>query len=194
MKGLGTGTFVWPASHVLAKYLEKVFPVSSLRGQSLCDIGSGAGLPAYVAAYLGARVTLTDQAPLLEFMRNNKKSCLESCPGAFESDNILIREYNWGEPLIGLEAPFDIVLVSDCILPKLYPIEALVKAVRAVMGLNSVAFVSYEHRVYPYFDPRIVSMNYYLTTLCFIFNFYHINGTISPGISSLVQSARPKSN
>ena len=80
MKGLGTGTFVWPASHVLAKYLEKICGDSSyssctctstgggregeggeggghlLKGKKVCDVGSGAGLPGYVAAYLGMSV------------------------------------------------------------------------------------------------------------------------------------------
>ena len=83
MKGLGTGTQVWPAAHVLAKFLEKHFDhtrekrgdersekrgderreesETSLHGCRVCEIGSGTGLTGVVAAYLGADVTLTDQ-------------------------------------------------------------------------------------------------------------------------------------
>jgi hypothetical protein len=161
MKGLGTGTFVWPASHVLGKYLERRFSGarssedrSSMLGKTVCDVGSGTGLPGYVAARLGAVVSLTDQVQLLTYMEDNKRSAIAAFPDIFSDDNLLVREYNWGESTDHLGAPFDIVLVSDCVLPKLYPIEMLVSAVRAVMGETSVAFFSYEHRVYPLFDPR----------------------------------------
>eukprot|EP01040_Poterioochromonas_malhamensis_P020045 gene20045-23845_t len=32
LKGLGTGTFVWPAAHVLAKFLEKRYQGAGLKG------------------------------------------------------------------------------------------------------------------------------------------------------------------
>lgn len=36
MKGLGTGTFIWPAAHVLGKYLEKLYGnKGSTRGHEL---------------------------------------------------------------------------------------------------------------------------------------------------------------
>lgn len=66
----------------------------------------------------------------------------------------MVKEYNWGESIDHLDAPFDIILVSDCVLPKLYPIEILVAAVKAVMHIGSKAFFSYEHRIFPDYDPR----------------------------------------
>eukprot|EP01035_Chromulina_nebulosa_P023675 gene23675-30705_t len=45
IKGLGTGTLVWPAAHVLSKYLEKRYlTYSSLKNKRVCDIGSGTGI------------------------------------------------------------------------------------------------------------------------------------------------------
>ena len=48
---------------------------------------------------------------------------------------------------------FDVVLVSDCVLPKLYPIAPLVEGLQELMGPESVAIVSYEHRHYPLYHP-----------------------------------------
>jgi Lysine methyltransferase len=42
LKGLGTGTFVWPAAHVLSKYLENNYS-NRMIGMNICDLGSGTG-------------------------------------------------------------------------------------------------------------------------------------------------------
>jgi SAM-dependent methyltransferase len=65
------------------------------------------------------------------------------------------------------------ILVADCVLPKLYPIAPLVQAIDDCLRLHhddeekyqeatesqarssSFAIVSYEHRYYPKYDPRI---------------------------------------
>jgi hypothetical protein len=49
---------------------------------------------------------------------------------------------------------YDIILVSDCVLPKLYPIEPLVDAIDELAGPDSVAYLSYEYRYYPEYDPK----------------------------------------
>lgn len=49
---------------------------------------------------------------------------------------------------------YDMILVSDCVLPKLYPIEPLVLAISALSGPDTVTYLSFEHRYYPKFDPR----------------------------------------
>jgi len=57
-------------------------------------------------------------------------------------------------------APFDIVVISDCILPKLYPILPLVLVLEKLLsgstcnGKIPYALISYEHRPYPDYDPR----------------------------------------
>lgn len=124
--GLGTGVSVWPAAHVLSKYLEKRYGAISLRGLHVCDIGSGTGCTGFVAAALGANVTLTDQAQILPFLEGNKASiCLANSQIA--PQQIKICQYDWGASAAHLKPPFDIVLVSDCVLPKLYPISPLIE-------------------------------------------------------------------
>lgn len=48
----------------------------------------------------------------------------------------------------------DIILVSDCLLPKLFSIEPLVGALVDCMGANTTAYLSYEYRFYEQFDPK----------------------------------------
>lgn len=178
--GLGTGVSVWPAAHVLSKYVEKRFGAFGLHGKRVCDIGSGTGCTGFVAAALGAQVTLTDQLQILPFLESNKASICELNRNIWE-DRINVCRYDWGESAIHLGPPFDIVLISDCVLPKLYPILPLIdvsgrlktnitvhymylshiiircsQAVAAVMGPHSIALFSYEHRLHPYFDPSQV--------------------------------------
>lgn len=54
---------------------------------------------------------------------------------------------------------FDIILVSDCVLPKLYPIEPLIEAINQMLGQRliepkPVAIVAYEYRYYDLYDPK----------------------------------------
>jgi 2-polyprenyl-3-methyl-5-hydroxy-6-metoxy-1,4-benzoquinol methylase len=162
MKGLGTGTFVWPAAHVFAKYME-INCSEAFQGKHICDLGSGTGLTGFVAAKLGADVILTDQACILNIMDENNRLFQEwitmnSSTLSSNIGSITIQEYDWNELKPLSNRPFDYILVSDCVLPKLYPIELLVNACIALMTpYKTKAIFSYEHRIYPYYDPRQVS-------------------------------------
>jgi SAM-dependent methyltransferase len=94
---------------------------------------------------------------------------LNGCP-------IETQEYWWGTGTInGMNEDKDkddlVVLVSDCVLPKLYPIAPLVEALDALLPSSSssssnssnnnnnnnnsgLAILSYEHRHYADYDPR----------------------------------------
>eukprot|EP00903_Cladosiphon_okamuranus_P012218 g11458.t1 len=175
--GLGTGATVWPAAHVLAKYLERRFPDAGvgegrrgMEGLRAVDLGSGTGVAGIVAAALGADVFLTDQEQLLFLMEENAEraarakarkpeehagtssSSTNAEPGAFGEISVLT--YDWGMDDDRLSPPVDVVLVSDCVLPKLYPIEPLVDAIDRLSGPDTVTIMSYEHRHYQAFDPR----------------------------------------
>lgn len=155
IKGLGTGSFCWPGAHVLSKYLELKYK-NDMTNMRVCDIGSGTGCVGLAAASLGAISYLTDQQSILFLLESNKANLIQNFP-AIPSENIQIIEYDWGGlPIEDLRnINFDLLLVSDCVLPKLYPIEILVKAVIQLMSNNTKALFSYEHRPFPDYDPRL---------------------------------------
>lgn len=169
--GLGTGVTVWPAAHVLAKYLELKFGEGGMKGFRTVDLGSGTGVAGIVAAALGAEAFLTDQEQLLFLMKENADRWAQDSldhtkdiamgPVAATDlsaiaarDKVHVQTYHWGMDDDALSPPVDIVLVSDCVLPKLYPIEPLVNAIHRLSGPDTVTIMSYEHRHYQAFDPR----------------------------------------
>lgn len=161
--GLGTGATVWPAAHVLAKYLELRFGEGGMKGSQTVDLGSGTGVAGIVAASLGAEAFLTDQEQLLFLMRENAERCAREAKAASttstakampEINAMHVLTYDWGMDDGELSPPVDVVLVSDCVLPKLYPIEPLVNAIDRLSGPDTVTIMSYEHRHYQAFDPR----------------------------------------
>jgi ribosomal protein L11 methylase PrmA len=138
MRGIGTGAVVWPAAHVLVKYLEKQFnSPNQMRGQRVIDIGSGTGFVGIAAAVLGAEVVVTDQLCVQELILSNIQRVHEVDSEA----QVTFAEYNWDDSAEALNPPFDLVLVSDCVLPKLYPIEPLVKVGSRVPLPHSVSLL-----------------------------------------------------
>ncbi|KAJ7638533.1 putative methyltransferase-domain-containing protein [Roridomyces roridus] len=103
----GCGGRAWPAGEVLAQYLVKQGP-NSLQGKNVLELGSGTGLVGLVAARLGGTVWLTDQAPLLNIMRENV--ALNDL-----SSLCTVAELNWGEA-IPTEIPQpEVILLADCV-------------------------------------------------------------------------------
>jgi hypothetical protein len=51
-------------------------------------------------------------------------------------------------------ATCDLILVADCLLPKLYPIEPLVDAIQELSSDNTVTLMTYEERYFPDYDPK----------------------------------------
>jgi len=152
VKDLGTGTFVWPAAAVMSKYLER--HADLVRGKSVIELGSGTGLCGLMSSFLGpSEVCLTDQIQVLDLLRENVSRAIADHPEDRLS-SIRVEEYSWGGSHLHLNGPFDLVLVSDCVLPKLYPMPLLVEAVNAVLGFREdcVALFSFEQRVFPLFD------------------------------------------
>jgi predicted nicotinamide N-methyase len=208
LSGLGTGATVWPAAHVLSKYLERRYPLSAggMRGLKVMDLGSGTGVAGLAAALLGAdSVVVTDQAQLHFLMEENVARADTAAAATAASisvtrppqqgdaemkqkslrERVIVCTYDWGGAVEHFKdnLPFDVVLVSDCVLPKLYPIEPLVAALcditkplaqpidgsspgedkssgKTAFSMTGdvsgpVILMSYEHRTYPSFDPRV---------------------------------------
>lgn len=69
-----------------------------------------------------------------------------------------VQELWWGRDVVQFatdQTTADLVLVADCVLPKLYPIAPLVQAIDELLVQPcAMALLSYEHRYYPEYDPR----------------------------------------
>ncbi|KAI2501436.1 lysine N-methyltransferase [Fragilaria crotonensis] len=154
----GTGATVWPASMVLLKYLEK-YPLK-VRQKSVIDLGAGTGVTSLAAAVLGARrVVCTDgiqnvvtlaQANVIDACQQLENASRHD-EGLLDSKVLEVCEYWWGSGK--MKERFDVILVSDCVLPKLYPIDPLVDALVELMKDDAVAILSYEHRYYSEYHP-----------------------------------------
>ena len=148
--GTGTGAVVWNAAHCLSSYMCSK-GVEKVKGRRVVDLGTGTGLTGIVAVKLGAEeVCFTDVGRVLELTRENIEGNLEGEEGG----RVRTEEYWWGSGTLG-KGRFGCVLVADCILPKLYPMEPLVEAIDELMvEEGGVCLVSYEHRTWFEFDPR----------------------------------------
>uniref|UniRef100_UPI0037E82325 protein N-lysine methyltransferase METTL21A n=1 Tax=Semicossyphus pulcher TaxID=241346 RepID=UPI0037E82325 len=109
-KKLGVAAVVWDAAVVMCMYLElgKV----ELKGKEAIELGAGTGLVGIVAVLLGAKVTITDREPALDFLSANVKANLPP-----ESQgSVVVSELSWGEGLERYPAGgFDLVLGADII-------------------------------------------------------------------------------
>ncbi|OQS05081.1 kinesin, partial [Thraustotheca clavata] len=147
VNGLGTGLSVWPAACVLLKYLEHEY--GYLKGKAVLELGCGTGVVGLAAALLGAdQVVLTDQDQVQFLIHHNAQL-------NHLSQDVVVATYDWGTPLKGpLAQSFDFVLISDCILPKLYPIEPLVAAILQLCAKRTTVLIAYEYRYFPEYDPK----------------------------------------
>ncbi|XP_042368963.1 protein N-lysine methyltransferase METTL21A [Plectropomus leopardus] len=109
-KQLGVAAVVWDAAVVMCMYLEmgKV----ALKGKRAVELGAGTGLVGIVAALLGAKVTITDREPALDFLSTNVKANLPSD----SLGSAVVSELTWGEGLERYPAgSFDLVLGADIV-------------------------------------------------------------------------------
>lgn len=147
---------------MLLKYLDHRFAGSNqLENQFVLELGSGTGAVAIAAAMLGAhRVVVTDMDMLLFLMQENVQLAQETSTGALS--HVQVESYEWGaepsEVIIATptsaQAYPDLILVSDCILPRLYPIEPLVAALDLLAKKHTTVLISFEYRYYEHFDAK----------------------------------------
>ncbi|XP_056226283.1 protein N-lysine methyltransferase METTL21A [Seriola aureovittata] len=109
-KKLGVAAVVWDAAVVMCMYLE--LGQVELKGKVAIELGAGTGLVGIVAALLGAKVTITDREPALDFLSANVKANLpQNYQGA-----VIVSELTWGERLELYPAGgFDLVLGADIV-------------------------------------------------------------------------------
>lgn len=150
---------------MLLKHLDYRFAANSeLRNQFVLELGSGTGAVGVAAAMLGAgRVVVTDVENVLFIMQANADLAREQALGGNQSPtNVEVESYMWGTQPSASIIPRDatdreypnLILVSDCILPRLYPIEPLVDALALLSKSHTKILISYEHRYYEHFHPK----------------------------------------
>lgn len=154
---------MWPAACVLLKYLEHRFrdnASKSLQDQYVLELGSGTGAVAIAAAMLGARrVVVTDMDNVRFLMQANVDAAVAQAKTRGQTLDIRVETYEWGatptDAIVAGASDFpDLILVSDCILPRLYPIEPLVAALDLLAQTHTTVLISFEHRYYEAFDPK----------------------------------------
>lgn len=157
---------MWPAACVLLKHLDHRFAGNNqLENQFVLELGSGTGAVAIAAAMLGARrVVATDMDKLLFLIQENVHLA-QTTTGALShaTTSIQVESYEWGalpsEAIIATTSPSeyaypDLILVSDCILPRLYPIVPLVAALDLLAKKHTTILISFEYRYYEHFDAK----------------------------------------
>ncbi|KAF1777353.1 S-adenosyl-L-methionine-dependent methyltransferase [Phytophthora cactorum] len=160
------GLTVWPAACVLLKHLEHRAAKNSKAlvdsdNPFVLELGSGTGAVGIAAAMLlrAGRVVLTDMGNVRFIMQENADLARQD--GVIDKHVVVdVEAYEWGlPPSKSLISPPeksypDLILVSDCILPRLYPIEPLVEALTLLSGPHTRILISYEHRHYQHFQPK----------------------------------------
>ncbi|TDH70580.1 uncharacterized protein CCR75_000499 [Bremia lactucae] len=166
LNGFGTGLTVWPAACVLIKYLEyqSAHTVKELVNSDnpfLLELGSGTGAVGISAAMLlqAGRVVLTD-LDNVRFIMEANVALAQQDEAVNKHVTLQVDTYEWGLlPSENLILPSenvypDLILVSDCILPRLYPIEPLVEALTKLSRSHTRIIISYECRHFQHFDPK----------------------------------------
>lgn len=125
---------------------------------AVIELGGGTGIVSITAALLGAkRVICTDGSEdvvrLAEYNIEQHRHLID-----VSSHQILSACcYRWGEEVpsaCGFTTAADLILVSDCVLPKIFPIAPLVDALDDLMGTETMCIISYEHRHFEEYHPR----------------------------------------
>ncbi|KAA0712053.1 Protein N-lysine methyltransferase METTL21A [Triplophysa tibetana] len=133
---LGVAAVVWDAAVVLCMFLE--MGTIDLKGKRAIELGAGTGLVGIVAALLGAKVTITDRKPALEFLAANVQ---ENIPPN-QQPSAQVSELTWGENL-DLYPPgsYELVLGADIVyLEETFP--ALLKTLEHLSSENTVVLLS----------------------------------------------------
>mmetsp|Transcript_9391 Transcript_9391/g.13926 ORF Transcript_9391/g.13926 Transcript_9391/m.13926 type:complete len:291 (-) Transcript_9391:791-1663(-) len=153
--GYGTGATCWPASLVLCKYLERSDIINAIGSKrTVIELGGGTGMVSLAAALLGAEtVVCTDGSEdVVRLAEYNIAQHMHLIVEGNANSDISTCCYRWGESVVLPSA--DLILVSDCVLPKIFPVAPLVDALDDLMGAKTLCIVSYEHRHFEEYHPR----------------------------------------
>lgn len=168
-------TMIWHGARALSKYL--VSEVSdSVKGKSVIEFGSGAGLPSLICNKLGASVVTSSDYPAPSVIQNLRTNALRNVVNVcsikgttddnsnFVNDDTVagndrrlvekkfhILEHTWGEDVASLLQPlngglYDTVIASEC-LWKSDTHENFAKSIDNVLKPGGTAYLSFSHHI-----------------------------------------------
>lgn len=126
-----TGTSVWPAALVLAKYI--VAHKHTFAGKTVLELGAGTGLSGLLAARYCDRVWLTDKDPqVLDTLQRSVQLNTDV------QDKVKVEKLVWGTDTRDELPRFDVVIASDT-LYYLTAVEQLWKSVDSLLSRERCA-------------------------------------------------------
>lgn len=145
-------THLWQGARVLGAALHEAYSAEPrLHGQSVLELGAGAGLPSLVALSLGARVVATDfPAPLvLDTLARNLLAHKQRL-GDSSRTRACAAEHMWGSdvsPLLALNGGrFDLALAAECLWRhETHPL--LLASLAACLREGGKAIVTFSHHI-----------------------------------------------
>lgn len=142
-------TFVWNGSKILAEHLIENGE-SILKGSSVVEFGSAAGLPSLAAISVNAKnVTSTDYpcALVLDVLGRN----IDRAKGSYPDVHTSILPHKWGEDVSGiLQAnngeQYDVALAAEC-LWRHECHESLIQSIKNVLRIGGKAYVAFSNHI-----------------------------------------------
>jgi predicted nicotinamide N-methyase len=154
---------IWDAALVLIAHLESYFPREFWRGKHVLELGAGCGTVSIALSKCNQTmwICMTDQEPLLDLMEKNKQQNSSSVVefNFLSADSLAWPESGHLEPMEAWlrcheYAPFDIVLMSDCVYPDRREWVKLRDAMLAIANVNKNTLFIMSHELRSHEDRQ----------------------------------------
>jgi predicted nicotinamide N-methyase len=135
----------WNGAPLLALWAQLACQKEWWAGKRVLELGAGTGLAGIALARLGADVTLTDMASVVD-SGLLQKNVDRNCAGCAVRPSV--QELTWGEepkPPFPAGAPFDAIVACDCVYQQEL-IAPFVQSVRACASPHTVVYIAFQVR------------------------------------------------
>eukprot|EP01132_Coremiostelium_polycephalum_P005658 gene5658-7044_t len=139
----------WNAGIALSDYFDQEVDFT---GKNVLELGSGAGLPAFVAALNNSKKVVLTDYPEEHLINNIRHNVLNTIDDKIRNNRVYVEPHLWGkepEKLFSLlEDPtsekYDIIILSDLIFNHVVH-EQMLKTCAACLSKDGVVYVSFTH-------------------------------------------------